>query len=85
MAGVGSLLIARAAKRLKAHHPQVQVNLVTTSSHVDVAKREAAGQEGGEARRRALSIARSRRGGTIAFFTDPPRGDGRTSFSIGME
>ncbi|WP_414444690.1 LysR family transcriptional regulator [Burkholderia sp. 22PA0106] len=41
MEGVGSLLIARAAKRLRDHHPRVQINLVTTSSYVDVAKREA--------------------------------------------
>ncbi|BBQ00591.1 LysR family transcriptional regulator [Burkholderia sp. SFA1] len=41
MEGVGSLLIARAVKGLKERHPLVQVNLVTTSSYVDVAKREA--------------------------------------------
>lgn len=41
MEGVGSMLIARSVKALAGVHPQIEVHLVTTSSYVDLSKREA--------------------------------------------
>jgi DNA-binding transcriptional LysR family regulator len=40
MEGVGALLIARAVKRIAELYPSIEIQLITTSNYVDVAKRE---------------------------------------------